>query len=312
MLRQPIQDLFEPKSRVLLAGCGGGYDIFGAVPLMVELLAAGHEIELASHSFCYLNALEGAVQQSAVPNLYEVPAAAATPDAYCPEAWLARWIAERLDLQRSVWAFDKTGVQPLHAAYRHLVERLQIDAVVLVDGGIDGLLRGDETSLGTPAEDLASIAAVHRLDVPVKVLACFALGAELRDGICHEQVFDRIAELGREGAYLGAAALLPGAECGQRYLDAVAYTFDNQREQRRSHINTVVSAAANGGYGSQGPHIWISPLLSLFWFFALDGVAESHLFLSELWETTTIWEVAARIEGLRKGLTVRDRSEVPL
>lgn len=312
MLTQQINTLFEQPRRVLLAGCGGGYDVFGAVPLMAELLEGGHEVTLASHSFCYLNGLAGAIQHPSIPNLYEVPATAATRDAYCPEAWLARWQQERLGRQQSVWAFDKTGVQPLHAAYRHLVERLQIDSVVLVDGGIDAMLRGDESSLGTPAEDLVSIAAVDRLELPVKVLACFALGAEIRDGICHEQVFGRIAELNREQGFLGATALLPQTGSGKLYLDALEYTFSHQEGQRTSHINKVVRDSLSGQSGSRGPHIWISPLLSMFWFFSLRAVAGSHLFLSELWDTTTIWEVSARIEGIRKGMKIRERSSIPI
>ncbi len=312
MLTQPIEALTTEKRRWLLAGCGGGYDVFGAVPLLIELLALGHEVQLASLSFCYLNGLAGARQHPRVPNLYEVPASAATEGAYCPEAWLARWLGAELGREQSIWAFDKTGARPLAAAYRHLVEEHQIDAVLLVDGGIDALLRGDESSLGTPAEDLASLAAVSRLEVPVKVLACLGLGAEIRDGICHEQVFDRIAELTRAGGFLGSGALLPQTRCGRLYTDAVSFAFAHQQQQRRSHIHKLVSASARGEYGSQGPDVWLSPLLSLVWFFALDEVARSHRFLAGLHETETIWDVHTRIEAARRELAVRPRSSIPI
>jgi hypothetical protein len=75
--------------RVLLAGCGGGYDVLGAIPLAHQLRARGVEVELASFSFSYLNALE-APRDEEHPNLYAVGARAATEYAYCPEAWLAR------------------------------------------------------------------------------------------------------------------------------------------------------------------------------------------------------------------------------
>lgn len=44
------------------------------------------------------------------------------------------------------------------------MDRLEIDAVVLVDGGTDIMLRGDESALGTPVEDVTSMAAVAGLD----------------------------------------------------------------------------------------------------------------------------------------------------
>src|SRR5262249_12870118 len=149
---------------------------------------------------------------------------------------------ERFD----VWGFDKTGVRPLARAYQHLVEHLKLDAIVLLDGGIDAILRGDESSIGTPAEDLTSLAAVMSVDVPTKIVACVGLGAEIRDGICHEQVFARIAELTRAGGYLGSSSLVLGDAWADLYADAVTFAFQNQEQQRKSHIHNVVTAATAG------------------------------------------------------------------
>jgi len=149
--------------------------------------------------------------------------------------WLAGFLG------RSIWSFEKVGVRPLRHAYAWLIRELAIDLVILVDGGIDAILRGDETSLGTPSEDLASLAAVSGLGVPARV-ACLGLGAELRDGIAHEQVFARIAELSRAGGYLGAEALLPGTPRGDLYRDAVAHVFAHQDGLKQSHVHKVVVA----------------------------------------------------------------------
>lgn len=312
MLEQPIDAALSGARNVLLAGCGGGYDVLGAVPLLASLADRGCDVHLASLSFTYLNGLDGTAQSAAIPNLYEVPSSAASGDVYCPEAWLARFVETRLGRRRPVWAFDKTGVRPLARAYAHLVEALSIDTVVLVDGGIDALLRGDETSLGTPAEDLTSIAAVRQLAVPRKLLACVGLGAEVRDGIPHEQVFARIAELTRAGAFLGSEALVASARGGSLYLDAVEYLFTNQKSVRTSHVHKVVSAAMRGDYGSDGPHVWRSPLLNTFWYFALDAVADSHLFLDALSATDSIWDVTAIIEAVRRDVRVREKSAIPI
>src|SRR6185295_4520436 len=160
-----LQRLGNPK-RVLLAGCGGGYDVLGAVPLLHELVGANIAFELASLSFAYLNGLD-ARQDTEHPNMYGVEARAATERAYCPEAWLAKWLDEEYGTSHAIWSFDKTGVRPLARAYRALVERLAIDAIILIDGGVDAVLRGDETSLGTPSEDLVSLAAATSLGIPI-------------------------------------------------------------------------------------------------------------------------------------------------
>jgi hypothetical protein len=306
MLDQPVLAKLGSPRRILLAGCGGGYDVLGAVPLRDALVAAGHEVHLASLSFSYLNGLDAA-QDAEHPNLYAVTAAARSASKYCPEAWLAHWLGG----DAIVWSFDKTGVRPLAAAYRALVERLAIDAIVLVDGGIDAVLRGDETSLGTPSEDLASLAAVTSLGIPTAI-ACVGLSAELRDGIPHAQVFERFAELAREGAYWGACALVRGTPACDAYLAAVDHVFAGQQDVKQSHVHKVVSLAARGEFGSPAPHVWLSPLLSMFWFFDAHVVARTHRFLGDLHATDSIWEVAARVEAARKDLAIRPREAMPI
>jgi hypothetical protein len=49
-----------------------------------------------------------------------------------------------------------------------LVEHLVIDALVLVDGGTDILVRDDETGLATPVEDITSLAAAARCDIGIR------------------------------------------------------------------------------------------------------------------------------------------------
>jgi hypothetical protein len=297
--------------RVLLAGCGGGYDVLGAIPLAHQLRARGVAVELASLSFSYLNALE-APRDGAHPNLYAVGARAAIEHAYCPEAWLAKWLDDELGGAHVVWSFEKTGVRPLERAYRALVERLAIDAIVLVDGGIDAVLRGDETSLGTPAEDLASLAAATAVpDVPI-ALACVGLSAELRDGIAHAQVFERMAELARADAYLGASALVPGTAACDAYVRAVEYVFAGQMHMKKSHVHSVITRSLGGEFGATAPHVWLSPLSSMFWFFDARAAARTHVFLDDLRPTDTMWEVVARIEAARDHVQIRGRCAIPL
>jgi hypothetical protein len=297
--------------RVLLAGCGGGYDIMGAVPLLHALRAEGREVHLASLSFCYLNGLTNARQDVEVPNLYAVSADAATARAYCPEAHLAKFLDDNVGGSHVVWSFDKTGVRPLARAYRALVTRLGIDSIVLVDGGIDAILRGDETSLGTPSEDLASLAAATMQDVPV-TLACVGMTSELRDGIQHAQVFERFAELTRDGAFLGASSLVPGTPACDLYTRSVEVVFAGQSEQKQSHVHKVITRSLKGEFGATAPHVWLSPLLHLYWFFDALAVARTHRFLDELRATDSIWEVAARIEAIRKSLPIKDRESMPI
>jgi hypothetical protein len=311
MMDLPAFERLRATRSVLLLGAGGGYDILGAVPLFVALRAQGKTVHLGGVSFTSLDALPGCRSDDAHACLFPVRGESAVSDRYCPEPWLARWLSAG-GHDQPIWALAKVGVRPLRAALADLVARLAADAVVLVDGGVDILLRGDETSIGTPAEDLASLCAVSGLDVPTRLIMCLGFGAEIRDGIPHAQVLERVADLQEKGGYLGAVSLHPRSGPGAAYLEALAFVGEGQRGQRGSHVQGTVRAAMLGQFGSTRSDTWVSALTALCWFFSVAEVARSHLFLSHLEPTETMWDVTARVRGCRSTMAVRERSSIPL
>src|SRR5262249_55675847 len=141
-----------------------------------------------------------------------------------------------------VYAFEKTGVIPLQRAYEAIVPDLGIDTLVLVDGGSDSLLRGDEAGLGTPGEDMASIAAVEGLDVRDKLLLSIGFGVDAFHGVCHSHVLETVAALSKDGGYLGAFSLLPGMPEFALYKSAVE-TVNAAMPEQPSIVNTSVVSA---------------------------------------------------------------------
>src|SRR6185503_6557503 len=192
-MRLPADDRLFAAKRVLLIGAGGGYDVLGAVPLFFDLREHGIEADLANVSFTDLATLPGAEPDIQHSFVYRVRGGSATVNQYCPEAWLARWLEEVHGYHEPVWCLSKVGVRPLRAGLVTLTERLGTDLLVLVDGGIDLILRGDETSIGTPAEDLATLCAAAGMRLP-SLAMCVGFGTELREGIPHAQVLERFAE----------------------------------------------------------------------------------------------------------------------
>jgi hypothetical protein len=312
ILSQPYVERIGRASNILLAGCGGGYDVFGAIPLLSELRELGKQVHLASLSFSSPLANHAELPEAALPNLFVVDGRCADEDTYSPEAWMARSLEEESGRRERVWCFQTTGVVPLRNAYAWLVRELSIDLVILIDGGIDALLRGDEFSLGTPAEDLTSIAAIAGLEGFDAMLACVGFGAEIRDGISHAQALQRIAGLARDGWALGTSSLLASTDAGKRYLRIVQETELRQRRVHRSHVHSVVSRSVQGEFGEGGEHVWISPLLALYWFFDARAVAASNLFVPHVSGTTELWEVVAVIEALRKSIAIRTFTPIPI
>ena len=188
----PFFTRLKAARRVLIAGAGGGFDVYAGLPLAVALRAQGKEVHLASLSFANLDALD--LDDWLEPDVAAVRPGSARHEGYFPERALAQWLGSHPDLGLgpAVYAFRKTGVQPLRSAYRALLRHLGgADAVVLVDGGTDILLRGDESSLGTPEEDMTSLAAVHGLsdaEAPARLVACLGFGIDAYHGVNHALV----------------------------------------------------------------------------------------------------------------------------
>ncbi|MFD7341472.1 DUF1152 domain-containing protein [Streptomyces violascens] len=293
--------------RVLIAGAGGGYDVYAGLPLALALRSAGKEVHLANLSFADLYGLDLDVW-------VDQDVAAIGPDTplrgdYFPERTLAQWLATQ-DLPSTVYAFPSIGVGPLRAAYRTLIAHLGgVDAVVLVDGGTDILMRGDEHGLGTPEEDMASLAAVSRLDeVPHRLVACLGFGVDAYHGVNHSLVLENLAALDRDGSYLGAFSLLGAGREGALYLEAVAHAQRNTASHP-SIVNGSVAAAVRGDFGdvrfterTKGGELFVNPLMALYFCVDLPGLARRNLYLDLLERTSLMRQVSSVIEEFRTTL----------
>ncbi|MEU9825157.1 DUF1152 domain-containing protein [Micromonospora chersina] len=310
----PVFAALEPARTVLVAGAGGGFDVYAGLPLAVALRDAGHTVHLANLSFTQLELLD--LEAWAGPYVAAVTPDTAGPDDYFPERALARWLATR-DQPSTVYAFPSVGVQPLRDAYRHLVDTLGVDAVVLVDGGTDILMRGDEAGLGTPVEDMTSLAAVAGLDVPVRLVVCLGFGIDSYHGVNHTQVLENIAALDRDGAYLGALSIPGASREAELYREAVAYG-QAATPLRPSIVHGQIAAATRGADGdvhvtrrTRGSTLFVNPLMAVYFSFDLAGLARRSLYLDRLEHTVGVRQVASRIEAFRAEVRTRTPRAFP-
>jgi len=314
MWEPPLVARLAGAHRVLIAGAGGGFDVYAGLPLALALRVRGCDVSLANLSF---TALARTDARRLTPHLAEVTSTTRGEDLYFPERTLARWLHAQ-GLPDTVYAFDKVGVRPLRASYEALVADLRPDAIVLVDGGTDLLMRGDEAGLGTPEEDMVSLGAVAGLAaVPVRVAACIGFGIDAYHGVCHAHFLENVAALAREGAYLGAFSVPAGTAEAHAFLDAVA-AAQAATPTRPSIVNGQIAAAMRGEFGdvqftsrTAGSELFVNPLMALYFAFELEAVARRSLYLATLESTETIFEVAARIEAFRHTVPIRPRRTIP-
>ena len=181
--------------------------------------------------------------------------------------------------------------------------------LVLVDGGTDSLMRGDEAGLGTPQEDMASLFAANAVNGPQrKILLCLGFGIDFFHGACHAHFLENAAALIEDGGYLGAWSLTREMEEFQLYRDSIEFVSARMSRQA-SIVNTSIVSAVDGWFGNEhatkrteGSELFINPLMAFYWGFRLEHVARRNLYLDRIGETTSYAELSLAIEAFRATL----------
>lgn len=173
---------------VVLAGCGGGCDVYGTALLLHHLRGVAQQVILINLTFTSEELLE-TYGQRVTPHLHRIePGVYFSPTTseqqqetnhdpyYFPEALFANAV------HQPVYALSRHAtVRQIVRAYGQLHPSCPLlRAISLTDGGCDVLLTGDETGLGTPAEDMLHLRAVA--DVPAQHKAIVSVGANVDCG----------------------------------------------------------------------------------------------------------------------------------
>lgn len=130
---------------VLFVGIGGGFDVYGAVPLIPDL-----------KNVVFANFNAGSKDS--------------------PEDRLAEWLKGE-NYSIPVHTLKKNGVRAIAAELKIIQKQHGIDCIVCVDGGIDSIMTGDEEGAGTIIEDAVTMCAVSELSA-TKALVCLGFSTE--------------------------------------------------------------------------------------------------------------------------------------
>jgi hypothetical protein len=300
MLEIPFFKELAGAKSILLAGAGGGFDILCGLPLYFALKKQGLTVHLANLSFSFRH---GDITGNWLgPDLVEVTASSSGNEYYFPEGYLSKWFCRKRE-DESIYCIRPSGSRAVLESYRTLLKHLGFDTIILVDGGVDAILKGDELRIGTPVEDMASLSAVSALELERKFLVCLGFSAET--DVSHAHALETIAGYIAADAFLGALALTAEMPEVKRFVEAVEFVFYDMRGYESVICSSVLSAL-EGKYGdfhrtrrTLGSQLWINPLMQLYWFFRLDGVAAGIPYLKEIMDSKTLDDVRAVIINFR-------------
>ncbi len=300
---------------VLIAGVGGGFDVASGIPLYKYLRELGKEVILANFSFTDLIAT-GSVMMSR--GLY--PITEESNDlSYFPEKLIVQWIKENSNETVNMYAFsNQLGVAPLRKAYLEIIEKHNIDTLIMVDGGTDSLMFGDESGVGTIIEDSCSLVATLNLPVEKSFLVATAFGVEQHHHLNHYSCLENIATLTKANAFKGCFSLTKDMKEGRDFINLVEY-LNKKQPASMSIVANSISSAIQGEFGdyhptpkTKGSEQFINPFMTLYWFFDLDEVACRIKYAEEIKESETIGHVIDAFKKYRASNVQRAKRGLPL
>ena len=128
-----------------------------------------------------------------------------------------------------------------------------------------------------------------------------------------------MAEIARDGGYLGMFQMTNEMEEAVKYQEAVNFANERMRGMESIVSNSIVSSL-EGDYGNihrtrrtNGSHLWINPLMTIFWCFDLRKVIRMIKYYELIKDVNTIGEFNGKLSKYRSELTeYRDKKQMPI
>ena len=159
--------------KTLILGAGGGFDIYTCLPWYLTLTKDEQDqCVLANYSFT-----DDLYKYETHMNEWIIEINSGTPSTkknndYFPEKFLS------ISIDKPIYAIRLIPNPLLETELEKFVVKHEIAQIILVDGGVDSCLYGDESSFGSPLEDSQTLIACHHIaqrhQIPCKLM-CSAL-----------------------------------------------------------------------------------------------------------------------------------------
>lgn len=322
MLNVPVpivMNLKESKN-ILIMGIGGGFDVFSGLPIYFTLEKMGKKVHLASFTHAAWDSIPShATTIPMASGCIGIGGDIKSPSDNLPEMYLSSWFKEVKSQDVKIWTFKRDqSVKEYSNSLKTLAKHLGVDAIILVDGGVDSIMVGDEDGSGTMMEDSLSLAAVKNLDVPVKMLACVGFGTETEEKLSHYLALENMARITKQGGFYGSCSLVSYMSSFNQYKAACEHVF-NQPGHRKSHVQTRIIPAAEGEFGDhhmfpleKKSEIFVSPLSSIYWFFNADAAIYNNVIIPVIEVEETFFEAVQVGVPKIKNHILRERKNIPL
>ena len=322
MLNLPVSVAFKLRQakNVLILGMGGGYDVFAGIPIHSSLQKMGVNVHLGNYTHSPWDTMSNFTEVVPMTNTcVGVTGNIHSASENFPEMYLSSYFKEAKGLDVNVWTFKRDQTLKEYTnSLNTLVRHLDIGAILLVDGGVDSIMVGDEDGSGTMMEDTITLAAVKGVGVPIKMLACIGFGTEIEENLSHYLALENMAKISRQGGFYGSCSLVDYMDSFKEYKDACLHSF-SQNGHRKSHVQTRVIPAAEGMFGDfhmypeeKSADVFVSPLMSMYFFFNAEAAIHNNVIIPEIEDLETFFEMIQKGVPIIKNHVLRERRNLPL
>ncbi len=230
---------FQSNDVILMAGCGGGYDIYTGLPIYYALK---HKYGKQCPQIVLSNL---SLSCEILPNVTQIGKACYKIDesSECLGRPAEFQLSSKLD--QPVYSFDCTNVSEFVQSYQLLVDQYQVTTILICDGGCDSTFSGQEYELGTPVEDMISLYAFSQINFKHSYL--ILLGANV-DTFCDVRHQDWIANLSK---LIDKQALLTTIQLTAEMPEVQSYiNLFKQIGSCQSIVNAGILSALEHNYGN--------------------------------------------------------------
>lgn len=241
MLNFPISlnKKLEACKNILIVGAGGGSDILCGIPLYYSFLKQGKKVHLANLTHTDFKTINNHTEPIVLDaNVMGAISAIREPSENFVEGYLSQYFKAALKEEKIVWMINRASVQELKKSFERLISHLGIDGIVLVDGGVDSIMHGDEGKnvLTTKFVDttlvLAAIQHLEILDDKIIYISC-------NDNSKNQRVIsNNISVISTQGGFYGGCYIV-------NYMNSYkimksAYIYQKNNNNKLPNIDTFI------------------------------------------------------------------------
>jgi hypothetical protein len=278
----------EGKNTILVLGVSGGLDIFAGMPLYYSLTKFGKKIHLANITHTDFKTInEFADPIILAPGLYGANFKIKTPSTNYVEGYLSQFFKASANQDVVVWMFERTTVPMMKKACERLIEHLKLDAIILVDGGVDSIMTGKEDGV------------THNFVDNVLILKIFQEMPELNGKVfsvaCYDNTIDiskNLSLLSLQGGFYGGCYLLSFMKSYQILKMAYNYIKNNNDVLSVDRIIKITES------DFEDDEEKISPMQYLF--FNTEALIYNNIVIPQMLEDMSYYDIVQIIAPIIK------------